>query len=188
MITQLFIKKITVKQITPRMSFPYIECAVLLGGRLGEGLSNDVECYRTDTQEFMALKQLPFKKRNEFAACSIGDEIFVSGGLRSAEFWKYDPTFESWLRGANMLQARRRHAMAAVDETIYVLGGFDEENVLDSVEVWERKSNKVSHVVLQVCDCLVQKEPNYLSRLCCKFVSEFNDHSSNIHNQLISGT
>ena len=130
-------------QVTPRLSFPYFECAILLGGRLGEGLSNDVECYRSDTREFSSLKPLPFKKRNEFAACAIGDEIFVSGGLRSGEFWKYDPTFESWLRGASMIQPRRRHAMAAVDETIFVLGGFDEDQVLDSVEVWERKANKV---------------------------------------------
>ena len=130
-------------QVTPRLSFPYFECAILLGGRLGEGLSNDVECYRSDTREFSSLKPLPFKKRNEFAACAIGDEIFVSGGLRSGEFWKYDPTFESWLRGASMIQPRRRHAMAAVDDTIFVLGGFDEDQVLDSVEVWERKSNKV---------------------------------------------
>ena len=102
-----------------------------------------MECYRSDTREFSSLKPLPFKKRNEFAACAIGDEIFVSGGLRSGEFWKYDPTFESWLRGASMIQPRRRHAMAAVDETIFVLGGFDEDQVLDSVEVWERKANKV---------------------------------------------
>ncbi|XP_076447602.1 kelch-like protein 24 [Babylonia areolata] len=129
-------------QVTPRLSFPYFECAILLGGRLGEGLSSDVECYRSDTGEFTSLKPLPFKKRNEFAACAIGDEIYVSGGLRSGEFWKYDPTFESWLRGASMVQPRRRHAMAAVDDTIFVLGGFDEDQVLDSVEVWERKTNK----------------------------------------------
>ncbi|XP_076469228.1 kelch-like protein 24 [Babylonia areolata] len=129
-------------QITPRLSFAYFECAILLGGRLGEGLSSEVESYRSDTGQFTSLKPLPFKKRNEFAACAIGDEIFVSGGLRSGEFWKYDPTFESWLRGASMIKPRRRHAMAAVDDTIFVLGGFDEEQVLDSVEVWERKTNK----------------------------------------------
>ncbi|KAL8566239.1 hypothetical protein ACOMHN_046740 [Nucella lapillus] len=129
-------------QVTPRLAFPYFECAILLGGRLGEGLSNDVECYRSDLQEFTSLKPLPFKKRNEFSACVVGDEIYVSGGLRSGEFWKYDPTFESWLRGANMFQPRRRHAMAAVDDSIFVLGGFDEDEVLYSVEVWERKTNK----------------------------------------------
>ncbi|XP_059151051.1 kelch-like protein 24 [Physella acuta] len=129
-------------QFTPRFTFPYYECAILLGGRLLDGLSNDVECYRSDLQEFSQLRTLPFKKRNEFAACAVGDEIYVSGGLRSSEFWKYDPTFDTWLRGANMLVARRRHAMAAVDHTIYVLGGFDEEMVLDSIEKWEKKLNK----------------------------------------------
>ncbi|KAI8771838.1 kelch-like protein 24 [Biomphalaria glabrata] len=129
-------------QFTPRYTFPYHECAVLLGGRLLDGLSNEVECYRSDSQEFSQLRTLPFKKRNEFAACAVGDEIYVSGGLRSCEFWKYDPTFDSWLRGANMLVARRRHAMAAVDHTIFVLGGFDEEVVLESIEKWDRKSNK----------------------------------------------
>ncbi|XP_041349089.1 kelch-like protein 24 [Gigantopelta aegis] len=129
-------------QMTPRFSFPYFESAILLGGRLMDGLSNDVECYRADTKEFTSLKMLPFKKRNEFSACSIGDEIYVSGGLRSAEFWKYDLTFETWLRGASMLHARRRHAMTAVDDKIYVLGGFNEEAVLSSIEVWEKKRNK----------------------------------------------
>ncbi|GFR95514.1 kelch-like protein 29 [Elysia marginata] len=129
-------------QVTPRYTYPFYECAILLGGRLLDGLSNDVECYRSDLQEFSRLRELPFKKRNEFAACAVGDEIFVSGGLRSSEFWKYDPTFDTWLRGAHMLVARRRHAMAVVDHAIYVLGGFDEVTVLDSIEKWDRKSNK----------------------------------------------
>lgn len=129
-------------QMTPRLSFPYFEAAVLLGGRLADGLSNDVECFRSDTKEFVSLRQLPFKKRNEFAACVVGDTIYVSGGLRSAEFWKYDPPFDTWLRGSNLLHARRRHAMSSVDSDIYVLGGFDEEMVLDSVEFWNVDSNK----------------------------------------------
>ncbi|BFZ08843.1 hypothetical protein BsWGS_11883 [Bradybaena similaris] len=133
-------------QVTPRYTFPYYECAILLGGRLVDGLSNDVECYRADLREFSQLRPLPFKKRNEFAACAVGDEIFVSGGLRSSEFWKYDSTFDTWLRGANMIVARRRHAMAAVDHTIYALGGFDEEFVLDSIEKWDKKSNKWEEV------------------------------------------
>jgi hypothetical protein len=174
-----------VLQVTPRLSFPYFECAILLGGRLGEGLSNDVECYRSDNGEFTSLKPLPFKKRNEFAACAIGDEIFVSGGLRSGEFWKYDPTFESWLRGASMIQPRRRHAMAAVDDTIFVLGGFDEDQVLDSIEVWERKSNKVStasvffffacilHVVWFCCCCFFCLLVFFLCLFFCFFVVFF---------------
>ncbi|KAK6176712.1 hypothetical protein SNE40_014957 [Patella caerulea] len=129
-------------QITPRYSFPYYECAVLLGGRVLDGLSNEVEGYRSTLNDFVSLKTLPFKKRNEFAACNMGNEIYVSGGLRSSEFWKYDPNFETWLKGANMLHARRRHAMAAVDNCIYVLGGFDEEVVLSSIEKWNKKSNQ----------------------------------------------
>lgn len=129
-------------QTTPRLSFPMFEASVLLGGRLSDGLSNDVTGYRSDTSEFFSMKQLPFKKRNEFAVCTIGDTIYVSGGLRSAEFWKYDTAFETWLRGSSLLHARRRHSMVAVDDVIYVLGGFDEENVLGSVEKWCSKSNK----------------------------------------------
>ncbi|XP_014783349.1 kelch-like protein 24 isoform X2 [Octopus bimaculoides] len=129
-------------QITPRFAFSYTEVAVLLGGRVADGLSSDVEFYRPDTKEFVSLKPLPFKKRNEYAAAVIGNEIYVSGGLRSPELWKYDLTFHSWIRGNNMLQARRRHAMAVVDNNIYVLGGFDEECVLNTVEMWDSSSNK----------------------------------------------
>lgn len=128
-------------QITPRSS-KHMEVAVLLGGRLADGLSNDVECYKPDTREFFALKQLPFKKRNEFAACVVGNDIYVSGGLRSGEFWKFDYDFATWIRGTTLLQPRRRHAMAAVDESIYVLGGFDEDSVLHSVEVWKPGNNQ----------------------------------------------
>ena len=131
-------------QVTPRYSFPYFECVVLLGGRMGDGLSNDVKCFRADTSDFYSLRPLPFKRRNEFAACTIGDEIYVSGGLRSDEFWKYDPTFRSWLRGCSLTQPRRRHGMGAVDRSLYVLGGFDEEKVLDSIEVWRPKACSVS--------------------------------------------
>ncbi|XP_048741044.1 kelch-like protein 24 [Ostrea edulis] len=128
-------------QITPRSS-RNIEVAVLLGGRLADGLSNDVECYKSDTKEFFALKQLPFKKRNEFAACVLGNDIYVSGGLRSGEFWKFDYDFATWIRGISLVQPRRRHAMAPVDESIYVLGGFDEDSVLHSVEVWKPGENQ----------------------------------------------
>ncbi|KAL3853024.1 hypothetical protein ACJMK2_016615 [Sinanodonta woodiana] len=129
-------------QITPRWSFPVIEIAVLLGGRLSDGLSNDVECYTSESKEPFSLRQLPFKKRNEYAVCVVGNNIFVSGGLRSAEFWKYDSSFDMWMKGANLLNARRRHGMAAVDDHIYVLGGFDEDNVLSTVESWQFESNK----------------------------------------------
>lgn len=129
-------------QITPRLNMPFSEVAILLGGRLADGLSNDVECFVADTNEFFNLKQLPFKKRNEFSVCTIGNDIYVSGGLRSAEFWKYDPVFDTWLRGPNLIHARRRHGMAAVDDQIFVLGGFDEDNVLATVEYWDVASNR----------------------------------------------
>ncbi|XP_062574313.1 kelch-like protein 24 [Saccostrea cucullata] len=131
-------------QITPRSSTTSanVEVAVLLGGRLADGLSNDVECFKSDSREFFALKQLPFKKRNEFAACVLGNDIYVSGGLRSGEFWKFDYDFATWIRGTSLLQPRRRHAMAPVDESIYVLGGFDEDSVLHSVEVWKPGSKQ----------------------------------------------
>ncbi|WAR26678.1 KLH24-like protein [Mya arenaria] len=129
-------------QITPRLNMPFSEVAILLGGRLADGLSNEVECFVADTNEFFNLKQLPFKKRNEFSVCTIGNEIYVSGGLRSSEFWKYDPTFDTWLRGPNLIHARRRHGMSAVDDTIFILGGFDEDNVLATVEYWDIDSNR----------------------------------------------
>ena len=74
----------------------------------------------------------------------IGNNIYISGGLRSAEFWKYDTVFETWVRGTLMLHARRRHAMVAVDDCVYVLGGFDEFSVLSSVEMWSDSDNKWS--------------------------------------------
>lgn len=123
-------------QITPRLTSSNHETAILLGGRLADGLSIDVESFRSDTGEFTSLKPLPFKKRNEFTASVIGNDIYVSGGLRSAEFWKYDSGFETWLRGPSLQTARRRHAMAAQQDSLYVLGGFDEDMVLKSVEKW----------------------------------------------------
>lgn len=129
-------------QITPRLNMPFSEVAILLGGRLADGLSNDVECFVADTNEFFSLKQLPFKKRNEFSVCTIGNDIYVSGGLRSSEFWKYDPVFDTWLRGPNLIHARRRHGMSAMDSLIFVLGGFDEDNVLATVEYWDIESNR----------------------------------------------
>ena len=134
--------QLSLYQTTPRLNAPCYEAAILLGGRLADGLSNDVECYIADTNEFFKLKQLPFKKRNEFSVCTIGNDIYVSGGLRSAEFWKYDTVFDTWLRGPNLAHARRRHGMCAVDDQIFVLGGFDEDNVLSSIEFWDLECNR----------------------------------------------
>lgn len=118
-----------------------MEVVVFLGGRFVDGLSNDVECYKLDIREFFVLKQFSFKKRNEFVVCVVGNDIYVFGGLRSGEFWKFDYDFAIWIRGIIFLQFRRRYVMVVVDESIYVLGGFDEDSVLDLIEVWKFGNN-----------------------------------------------
>ena len=74
--------------------------------------------------------------------------MYVTGiGWKAAEIWKYNQAF-GWMKCASLVQARRRHSAAFVDEVLYICGGFvgSNESVLDSVDAYNAVTDKCARV------------------------------------------
>lgn len=56
----------------------------------------------------------------------------------------YDPTRNEWKMIGNMTSARSNAGIAAVGNTIYAVGGFDGNEFLNTVEVYNLESNEWS--------------------------------------------
>lgn len=66
---------------------------------------------------------------SELPAVSVGDAIYVGGGLyslsaNSLEFWRYRPASNQWSRLADLPAARDHAMMAAYDGKVYLFGGY----------------------------------------------------------------
>lgn len=56
----------------------------------------------------------------------------------------YDPTRNEWKVMGNMTSPRSNAGIAAVGNTIYAVGGFDGNEFLNTVEVYNLESNEWS--------------------------------------------
>lgn len=69
---------------------------------------------------------LPFDIGEDFAVCSFGDDIFVTGGTRQmGTCIRYSSKFSQWRERSKLCRGRYRHAMVAVNNSLYVLGGYN---------------------------------------------------------------
>ncbi|KAK7098958.1 uncharacterized protein [Littorina saxatilis] len=77
------------------------------------------------------------------AACTHGDDLYVSGGDKAAtKSWRYRASTNKWKRLKDMKTGRRSHCSVSVGNCIFVLGGKDDKlfiqkDTLDSVEVFD---------------------------------------------------
>ena len=60
--------------------------------------------------------------------------------LNSAE--RYDIQTDQWISIASMNQARSDHTSVSIEESIFVLGGWNDSSPLKSVEMYDTRSNK----------------------------------------------
>src|SRR6218665_743470 len=88
--------------------------------------------------------------------------LYVTGiGANRDEIWKCDERFR-WMKCASLVQGRRRHSAAFVDETFYICGGFVDSTklFLDTVEAFNAVTNKctavgkLAHAVQMSCNCV----------------------------------
>ena len=110
------------------------EVLVVIGGYNASGEKvTDVMAYSFCKKRWFALMSLPWKLGREFAACVYGNDIYVSGGSQKLDsLLQYRSDLNEWTRCSNMLQGRRRHAMVAVGESLFVLGGYDDNQKEES--------------------------------------------------------
>ena len=110
------------------------EVLVLIGGyNASNDKVADVLAYSFARKTWFQLMSLPWKLGREFSACVFGNDIFVSGGSQKLDsLLQYRSDNNEWMRCPNMNQGRRRHAMAAIGESLYVLGGYDDNQKKES--------------------------------------------------------
>jgi hypothetical protein len=85
-------------------------------------------------------------KRNQCCASRIGDNIYVSGGYNESgslsTVERFNIPTRTWSILPSLLEARSDHISIAVDDRLYVLGGFNRGyDYVKSMEVFDTKRN-----------------------------------------------
>lgn len=120
--------------VSPRMSFrnfgDFEEVIVCAGGSDEDSkTAQHVWCYSDKKNKWFSLTSMPYDPGVEFATCAYGNAIYISGGsAKMNSMLCYISTQNKWVHCDRMLLGRRRHAMVAVGESVYVLGGYDDNN------------------------------------------------------------
>ncbi|XP_076447747.1 kelch-like protein 24 [Babylonia areolata] len=106
--------------------------------------SKNVFAYSFNSQQWFYLAPLPHDPGIEFTSCVYDNDIFITGGgLLQTCFMRYRAKKNKWNNcRAKLKKGRRRHAMAACGNKIYVIGGFNAEleeraRVQNSIEEYE---------------------------------------------------
>lgn len=101
-----------------------------------------VICYSFIKQQWYELCPLPYDPGIEFATCTYGNDIFVSGGgSMQKSLLRYDSSKNVWSVMSCLKQGRRRHTMQAITGYMFALGGYDNKldqdyRALKSVEMF----------------------------------------------------
>lgn len=120
--------------VSPRMSFrnfgDFEEVIVCAGGSDEDSkTAQHFWCYSVKKNKWFSLTSMPYDPGVEFATCAYGNAIYISGGsTKMNSMLCYISTQNKWVHCDRMLLGRRRHAMVAVGESVYVLGGYDDND------------------------------------------------------------
>ncbi|KAL8588071.1 hypothetical protein ACOMHN_067317 [Nucella lapillus] len=139
--------------MSPRKSSRWEDVLIVMSG--GESpkppymRSKNVFAYSFVSQQWFYLAPLPLDPGIEFTSCVYDNDIFVTGGgLLQTCFMRYRAKKNKWNNSrAKLKKGRRRHAMAACGNKIYVIGGFNAEleeraRVQNSIEEYELDSGE----------------------------------------------
>ncbi|XP_069496165.1 kelch-like protein 35 [Ambystoma mexicanum] len=128
----------------PRRFMDLAEVIVVIGGCDKKGLLKlpFTDRYNPKSKEWMALASVPGYTKSEFAACTLKNDIYVSGGhINSRDVWMFSSQLKVWIKVASLHKGRWRHKMATLQGKIYAVGGFDGFHRLSTVECYDSFSN-----------------------------------------------
>ncbi|KAK1336126.1 hypothetical protein QTO34_003926 [Cnephaeus nilssonii] len=128
----------------PRRFMDLAEAIVVIGGCGRKGLMRlpFVDAYHPESQRWTPLPSLPGYMRSEFAACTLRNDIYVSGGhINSHDVWMFSSHLHTWIKVASLHKGRWRHKMVVLHGQLFVVGGFDGRQRLRSVERYDPFSN-----------------------------------------------
>uniref|UniRef100_A0A8D2KSR1 Kelch like family member 35 n=1 Tax=Varanus komodoensis TaxID=61221 RepID=A0A8D2KSR1_VARKO len=128
----------------PRRSMELAEAIVVIGGCDRKGLLKlpFVDALHPESKQWKPLPNVPGCAKSEFAACTLKNDIYISGGhVASREVWMLSSQLNVWIRVARLQKGRWRHKMASLQGKIYAVGGYDGVYRLSSVECYDPFSN-----------------------------------------------
>ncbi|XP_078575759.1 kelch-like protein 24a [Branchiostoma floridae x Branchiostoma japonicum] len=142
------IKELTEGQSTHARSCQTFQGEILLLGGTSTDDEDEVKAhgsiYRLDTfGNCVDTTPLYILVQNSrwFAACVLGSDVIVTGGLRSLA-WRYSPSLNTWtLLGLPGPARRGLHGMAVLQGQVYVVGGMSYNQ--DSLELFLMESTEV---------------------------------------------
>ena len=106
--------------------------------------TKEVVCYSFQQEKWFYLPSLPYDPGYEFAVCSHGSDIYISGGwlkLQGVAVFKADKN--KWKSCDTMIYGRCGHAMVAMTNSLYVFGGRDgKAPAMTNIEKFDLKTKK----------------------------------------------
>lgn len=134
----------------------YDEVLVIMGGCMSMHppykRCNDVLAYSFVQEKWFKLEPLPFDPGIEFATCTYGNDIYLTGGgSRTQTFLKYRADKNKWKIGKPLCQGRRRHVMVSLTNCLYAIGGYDHRlpegnRMLASIEKYDMSEDSWEEV------------------------------------------
>ncbi|XP_069615502.1 kelch-like protein 35 [Ranitomeya imitator] len=134
-------------RVRPRRFMNLSEAIVIIGGCDKKGILKlpYTECYHPKSGQWTTLPSIPGYTKSEFAATTLKNNIYVSGGhINISDVWMFSTQLNSWLKVASLNKGRWRHKMAVLKGEIYSVGGFDGLKRLSSVERYNAFKNSWS--------------------------------------------
>lgn len=109
--------------------------------------TKEVVCYSFQQEQWFYLPSMPYDPGYEFAVCSHGPDLYVSGGwlkLKGMSVFKGEKN--KWKSCDVMANGRCGHAMVALTNSIFVFGGRDgTAPAMTNIEEFDIRSKKWRH-------------------------------------------
>ncbi|XP_061492357.1 kelch-like protein 6 isoform X2 [Rhineura floridana] len=136
----------------PRMHEFQSEVFMIIGGcTKDEKFVAEVTCLDPLRRSRLEVAKLPNteqetecenKKWVEFACVTLKNEVYISGGKETQhEVWKYNSSINKWIQIEYLNVGRWRHKMAVLGGKVYVIGGYDGIQRINSVETYDSFHN-----------------------------------------------
>ncbi|XP_062438425.1 kelch-like protein 6 isoform X2 [Rhea pennata] len=140
--------EIITERTKPRMHEFQSEVFMIIGGcTKDEKFVAEVTCLDPLRRSRLEVAKLPIteqetenenKKWVEFACITLKNEVYISGGKETQnDVWKYNASINKWIQIEYLNIGRWRHKMAVLGGKVYVIGGFDGLQRINSMEAYD---------------------------------------------------
>ncbi|XP_078521598.1 kelch-like protein 6 isoform X1 [Lissotriton helveticus] len=132
----------------PRMQEFQSEVFMIIGGcTKDEKFVSEVTCLDPLRRSRLEVAKLPITEQDtesenrkwvEFSCITFKNEVYISGGKETQhDVWKYNASINKWIQVEYLNFGRWRHKMAVLGGRLYVIGGFDGIQRVNSVEIYD---------------------------------------------------